>query len=857
MSSATVTCNRCDAPIQIADLDQGLAVRVDGELVCQQCVDSLPGEAQVKINQLRAMRGLSATTYTVTLAKHAALHLFTFTTAGNITAHRRVVRSDGAFAAPALPAGSEPVAAVAAPSAPPAAQAAVAAAPRSGRPLAFALLAIALGLGGGAAVVLRHGGSQASAPSAQPEPPGPAAPVKTRFDYAVDPLQGWIQARDDRDCPELVRQALTLELQKRRAQQLDEAEVAFKDGRSADAVRLAASLSLPDDIAFRELRAREDDLRRRLADARTTTLLKQDAPTASRPAPAVQAALAPAPAVRPGLAPAGVTRPPPPAAESPVIAGEVLKFPGKELVLDDSAQWKRVHNDLHLNVDAAAVRRSILLDGGSYQIWIQVLNRSHDSAIQAVIGGMRAKAIEVKSGNRGLWMQLLNEGKAAFALPSGSCDLEFDASGRGLDIAQIMVYDAALPAPDQAERLHPKQPRWGATPPSETPIANAILSWKPHFIQTPKEALVHALPLDGSVYLPQGWPGGTQGFWKSVKVAARKHQAMTLDFHDCSSDKGGIALLLHPGRLDRRELLVTVYDTGGKAVALPPFQFNGSGEWETFTIQAKGDLEGAQIGSVLLEDDNSVDFPPDDGFILGKAATCINEAPTAATLALRPPALVRDEHRQKNLLKLLEAISRFRKHSLAKATDPAKLRLLVGAPLGAEWRAAAKSQLDALLPGRLPAALTQELVLQDSWLDSLTRGQASGQAAILDPQGQHVVMVLTAGAELKAGMTPGQAIDGFWKKRLEQLINNGYLPVAVLGPSLVDADRRGDADKLWGELEDFISKQLPGVPMIDLRGTMVGPGGELTPEAQDFSAAMVADGYSEFIYWLRRSGGAK
>jgi hypothetical protein len=855
MPPVSLACNRCDAPIQIADLDQGLAVRVDGELVCQQCVDSLPGEAQVKINQLRAMRGLSATTYTVSMARHPALHLFSFTTAGNITVHRRVVRSDGRFDAPTLPAGGAPVTAAPAPvpapapEAPTPAVAALAAPPRSGRPVAVAALALALCLGGGAAVVLHHGGSSASGPTAPPAPPGPVAPVKTRFDYSVDPLQGWIQARDDRDCPELVRQAITLELKQRRTQQLDEAELAFKDGRSADAVRLATSLSLPDDIAFRDLRSREDELRKRVADARTLSLLKAETPPAPRPTPPPQLA---------ATTPAGPARPAPavpPASEAAAAAGECLKFPGKDLVLEDSAQWKRVHNDLHLNVDAASVRRSILVEGGSYQVWIQVLNRSHDSAIQAVIGGLRVKPIEVKSGNRGLWMELLNDGKPGFALPNGSCTLEFNASGRGLDFVQIMVYDSSLPAPDQAEHLHPHPPRWGATPPSDAPVANATLSWKPHFVQAVKDAQVHALALDGSVYLPAGWPGGIQGFWRSAKVAVRKRHAMTLDFHDCSSDKGGIALLLHPGRIDRKQLLVTVYDQGGKSVVLPPFQFNGSGDWEIFTITAMGDLEGAQIGSVLLEDDNGADFPPEEGFILGKAATCINQAPSAATLALRPPALVRDEHRQKNLLKLLEAIGRFRKHPLAKATDPAKLRLLVGASLGAEWRAAAKGQLDALLPGRLPAVLTQELVFQDAWLDSLTRGQ--GQAALLDPQGQHVVMVMSAGTELKAGMTPGQAIDSFWKKRLEQLINNGYLPVAVLGPSLVESDRRGDADKLWGDLEDFIAKQLPGLPMIDLRGTMVGPGGELGSEAQDFAAAMLADGYGEFIYWLRRSGGGK
>ncbi len=853
MPPATLACNRCDAPIQIADLDQGLAVRVDGELVCQQCVDNLPGEAQVKINQLRAMRGLSATTYAVNLAAHPALHLFTFTTAGNITVHRRALRSDGAFSAPTLPVVSEPPAPALAPAPPaPAAAAPAAAAPaaRSGRPLATAALARARCIGGGAAVVLHHGGSPAGAANAPPGAPQAPAPVKTRFDYAVDPLQGWIQARDDRDCPELVRQAIALELERRRSQQLDEAELALKDGRSGDAVRLASALSLPDDISFRELRAREDELRRRIADSRALALLKPDPAGAPRPAPAS----APGAPARSATALAAAA---PPAATPANEAGapnrECLKFPGKDLVIDDSGQWKRVHNDLQLGADAATVRRAILVDGGSYQVWMQLLNRSRDSTLQAVIGGVRAKPLEVKSGNRSLWMQLQSDGKPAFALPGGSCMLAFDASGRGLEIVQVMVYDSALPAPDQAERLHPRLPRWGAAPPSEAVIANATLPWKPRFIQAAKESPVHAMPLDGSVYLPPAWPGGIQGFWKSVRVAARKRQAMTLDFHDSASDKGGIALLLHPGRLDRKQLLVTVYDLAGRTVVLPPFQFDGSGDWQVFAIQAKGDLEGAQIGSVLLEDDNGADFPPEDGFILGKGATCIHEEAGAAALALPPPALLRDEHRQKNELKLLEAISRFRRHAMAKAIDPARLRLLVGASLGAEWRAAARSQLDALLPGRLPVALTQELVLQDSWLDALTKGQGTG----LEAKDQHIVMVATAGAELKAGMTPGQAVDGFWKKRLEQLISNGYLPVAVLGPSLVETERRGDADKLWSELEDFIAKQLPGVPMIDLRGAAVGPLGEFTADGQDYAAAMLADGYGEFIYWLRRSGGAK
>ena len=862
MPPATLVCNRCDAPIQLAELDQGLAVRVDGVLVCQQCVDSLPGEAQVQINQLRAMRGLSATTYSVNLARHPGLHLFSFTTAGNITVHRRVVRSDGTFLAPALPAGGAsaatappsppvppaPARTPAAPAAAPAATPTAPAAPRVGMRAAAAVLALALCLGGAATLVLRHGGTGGGPANASAPPPPTPAPVRTRFDYAVDPLQAWIQARDDRDCPELVRQALTLELTKRRSLQLDEAETAFKDGRSADAARIIAALTLPDDISFRELRTREDDLRKRMAEARSLAPLKPAPTPATPPAP---------PAVPVAVLTLAHPPTPLPVPEPGAVAGECVKFPGKDLVSEDSPLWKRVHNDLHLGVDAAEVRRTLLLEGGTYQVWVQALNRGRDSTLQAVIGGVRARPLEIKSGSRGLWLALTSDNRPAFALPAGSCLLEFSATGRGLELLQIMISDSALPAPDQPERLHPRPARWAVAAPSETPLTTAILGWKPRFVQTTKDGQVRSQLLDGTVYLPPGWPGGIQGFWKSARLAVKKRHAMTLDFRDSATDKGGIALLLHPGRLDRKQLVVTVYDVGGKNVVLPPFQFNGNGEWEVFTIAAKGDLEGAPIGSVVLEDDPGSDFPADDGFILAKAATCINQTPTPATLALRPPALVRDEHRQKNLLKLLEAISRFRKHSLAKATDPAKLRLLVGAPLGAEWRAAAKTHLDALLPGRLPVELSSELMFQDAWLDGLTKGQGAGAPAQLDAQGQHIVIVASAGAELSAGMTPGQALDGFWKKRLEQLINNGYLPVAVLGPSLVSPDRRADADKLWGELQDFITKQLPGLPMIDLRATPLGQAGEFGVDAQDFTAAMLADGYGEFIYWLRRAGGAK
>jgi hypothetical protein len=59
MDDASLSCARCNAVISAEELAEGLAVKVDGDLVCSMCVDTLPGEAQVQINQMRAVRGLS------------------------------------------------------------------------------------------------------------------------------------------------------------------------------------------------------------------------------------------------------------------------------------------------------------------------------------------------------------------------------------------------------------------------------------------------------------------------------------------------------------------------------------------------------------------------------------------------------------------------------------------------------------------------------------------------------------------------------------------------------------------------------------------------------------------------------
>jgi hypothetical protein len=109
MDAATPACGSCGAVVTVEELAGGLAVRIDGRLLCPLCVDRLPGDAQVHINQMRALRGLSVTTYRVPSLRHPDLGLYSFTTAAQINLHRRRLRAGEPFDTPPLPPpGSRP-----------------------------------------------------------------------------------------------------------------------------------------------------------------------------------------------------------------------------------------------------------------------------------------------------------------------------------------------------------------------------------------------------------------------------------------------------------------------------------------------------------------------------------------------------------------------------------------------------------------------------------------------------------------------------------------------------------------------------------------------------------------------------
>ncbi len=321
---STVSCQRCGALVTTDELGLGLAVRINGEIICPLCVDTLPTAAQLSINQVRAMKGLSAVTYTVTDARVKIARLFSFSTAGMINQHRRALANNQLFAAPPLPAkvpASEAPTIAAekavsekaeklvrergssatrrSPPAPPVAPGKPASSTTHPRPDQTRKLAIQVGAGigllavGAITWVLLTDRTPAPAPRI-PAPPtaadgGTPAHIPaviqgpTRTTYPADPLQAWAKAKADPACPGEVMQAIDDEVRRALNRRFDLIDTAITEGRLNEARTLFAETLIPNSGDFRDINERAAATRMRLAAARQDALFKP--PTANPPVP--------------------------------------------------------------------------------------------------------------------------------------------------------------------------------------------------------------------------------------------------------------------------------------------------------------------------------------------------------------------------------------------------------------------------------------------------------------------------------------------------------------------------------------------------------------------------------------------
>jgi hypothetical protein len=864
--ASALSCSRCAAAISNDDLAGGLAVRVDGDLVCEMCVDTLPGEAVVRINQVRALRGLEATTYAVKLDQAPRLQLYSFTTSANITNHRRKLASDGFFEAPPLPPPSErqklPT---------PAAPKIVTDRVAKGQmpPRTPMLIAV-----GGTIVVLagialafalakpdkadRKPGTSENVPAELPTPP-PAKALKTRIDYPVDALQAWNLASQDRDCPTLVLQGIALELTRKRGSQLDDADRALEERRLDDAAALANALTLPDDIAFRDLRRRENDLRARLLTARTVA-------SVTPPTPAFQQPVVPTPAPPPDPTPVPLPAATPPPAGTVVTAPDgslrliaedaVITGTGITLVkrgnLKSLANWQN---------PADVPRWKVRVDKpGNYRIEVRSASASSgDCQFQVQAGDQRVVASLASTGS---WssFHLTTIGVIALSkagdgeITAGAADAK---AWRAINLAEIQLHPtndppSAVPAP-------PPTPVPTPTPPPDKPTTPAVVltPWKHVFVTGGRDKPPKEVALDGSEHIPAGLPGGVAQVFRSTRSLALKHHAAFLDLANAPATGGGVVVLVHPGRNDRNEIIVSLTDAKGTTVKLDPIALPDD-TWTPVVVpvaSATG-LDASALITLALEDGAKAAAIPDDGgFFIATTVTVSGRPPLATDLGVRTSALLPDPNRMRNLPRLLDILAKARKKpNPQKMIEPGRVRFLLGEwGRHQDWRAAMRKQLEPLVPGKQPQSMMAEVSFDDAWLEAMTKAKD----AALDPSLIQVAVLWTGGQETTVFPDATQAVNGFWKKRVDQILTAGVLPIVVLGPNHQTGDRRALAEQVWQQLPTLTPVRLYGMPVIDLRALPTADDGSWDPATATLAAQLVVDGIGETVFTLRRLGAIK
>jgi hypothetical protein len=197
-------------------------------------------------------------------------------------------------------------------------------------------------------------------------------------------------------------------------------------------------------------------------------------------------------------------------------------------------------------------------------------------------------------------MQLYGDNGSIFNLPGGECVISLTAIGKGWEIGRVFIADVGKPGPEWCEAQHlAAAPKWGASFQATAVDAPGVTVWKPLFVQGGGERPVKALTQDGSMFLPPAWPGGSDGFFRSVltRTGAKRRHGMTLDLGGKSALNGGLVLLAHRTRYERKKLLATLTDGAGKTLALAPLEFT-TDSWTPFIIpvDSSGDFNPKSLG---------------------------------------------------------------------------------------------------------------------------------------------------------------------------------------------------------------------------------------------------------------------
>ncbi|TVR47966.1 MAG: hypothetical protein EA402_00845, partial [Planctomycetota bacterium] len=495
-TGSTHSCDRCGAMVTDRDLQQGLAVRIGNDLVCPVCVEGLPGDAQLKINQLRAMRGMDSTTYRVVDKQRPQVNFFTFSTSSNILRHRHELRDSGEYNPPLLPDRQRTVSHRAE-----AKEAAAEAIQRTQRerllrwwPVAAVAGALLLGI-----LVFSLGSPESSEESPAEQAARVAAAAEERLREELqeeDPLSAWPRARaafaaDDPLVVELVaevRQSLT--------QQLDEAEQAL-DSYALSRAQTALNQSEipPHEPRFAGLRERRDTLQQRL----TALQAPRPEPIAEQPAPQDPVPEDPVPE-DPAVAQQPEPQPndedstaantdkaedevepspadqPSAADEPPLDIAELTAFRNPLafmlLASGSSDAWDEqtgTNYRLRLDAPSGVLSRELTLPEGRWRIWLLGHNSNPEAAVYGRFGSTTVDRQAAHHPTQYRWFPL--DGELALEKESTlRLSLTFDAPDEAKwYLKDIMISDARVEAEEDIQQLAQGNPPAAAWTPIPRP----------------------------------------------------------------------------------------------------------------------------------------------------------------------------------------------------------------------------------------------------------------------------------------------------------------------------------------------------------------------------------------------------
>jgi len=857
-------CNVCATPIGAAELAQGQAVRVGREYVCPHCIDTLPTDAQVRINQLRALRGYDATIYRYRHPKFPQLKLFTFTTNLQIRRHYRMLHEGRELEAPVI----GPRSSVA-----------------SGRPTSGQLATVvqrstptSLLIIGGAVlaglivlvsvlVTRSGGGNETASPhlsantgeqddGARSRNDGGARTTAQRSDYANDPLQAWQRAAGELPPDHPLLGTLAAEIEAQRERDLATATQALENDELTLARDALGRTRVPDHPLLRRLQRRGRALRERI-DTRAAAI------AAARAAEEEAAATTADDGDGDGTddadtrlagedgAPHGAEteqpdpEPTPPAPQELAAPddAEGYRFSVGELLQIDDPRWESISGGgLRLREHIGSLSRQLQLDGGRYRVWVHVRGPIPAGAsLTCRLGGETLQLLEPPAVDRWSWLELPGDG---IDVAGGAQRIDLMAVGAGWQLVRVQIIDARIERPTAMD--NPSAPRWVEEPQTVDEPEKTDEAEQPgdrvQVLQVAGDTPSYDA-YDPADLVPQGLPGGVGPLVWGTERQRRRGQSIALQLPQPTDlAEGGVALLIHPVRRDRDRVQPILVDAEGHEHELPEQELE-AGSWQVVTFRLPPADDGQRGFDITAVTALRLDDPErhrSTRFLLGKAVAVGGRAAERDDLDLRPRALRPLDYEA--LADVLQEVTvNRRKRRWYHDFDADNAQFLVGHQLfKPSWRKLFYDDMQALFGERPANGTIKALVMHDPWLD----GTFIIPPQVID-QRYHMVVVATAGVEFPIGLDQQQALINFWHKMLIETKDSGILPVVVLGPTKVDPQHQDVAEQLWVAIDKLLRERHRGVPLLDLRPVGKARMHRFKPGQADDSARMLAEGYHE------------